>query len=231
MKIADENWDYYSGLPNPSWYETNNTMKISYAIPVCNELMEIQRLISFLLQTKQPDDEVVVLFDSTNGFDEVKDYLMSASERGGFKWYDYPFDGHFGNMKNHLTSLCSGDYIFQIDADELPHAVLMENIHDILELNDIDVIVVPRVNTVEGLTDEHIQKWGWNVNENGWVNWPDYQWRIYKNSIDIKWVNKVHEKLDGYTTISNLPNDGTMALFHPKTIKKQEKQNNYYDTL
>ena len=231
MKIADENWDYYSGLPNPSWYETNNTMKISYAITVCNELMEIQRLISFLLQTKQPDDEVVVLFDSTNGSDEVKDYLMSASERGGFKWYDYPFDGHFGNMKNHLTSLCSGDYIFQIDADELPHAVLMENIHDILELNDIDVIVVPRVNTVEGLTDEHIQKWGWNVNENGWVNWPDYQWRIYKNSIDIKWVNKVHEKLDGYTTISNLPNDGTMALFHPKTIKKQEKQNNYYDTL
>jgi hypothetical protein len=231
MKIADENWDYYSGLPNPSWYETNNNMKISYAIPVCNELMEIQRLISFLLQTKQPDDEVVVLFDSTNGSDEVKDYLMSASERGGFKWYDYPFDGHFGNMKNHLTSLCSGDYIFQIDADELPHAVLMENIHDILELNDIDVIVVPRVNTVEGLTDEHIQKWGWNVNENGWVNWPDYQWRIYKNSNDIKWVNKVHEKLDGYTTISNLPNDGTMALFHPKTIERQEKQNNYYDTL
>jgi hypothetical protein len=231
MKIADENWDYYSGLPNPSWYETNNNMKISYAIPVCNEFMEIQRLISFLLQTKQPDDEVVVLFDSTNGSDEVKDYLMSASERGGFKWYDYPFDGHFGNMKNHLTSLCSGDYIFQIDADELPHAVLMENIHDILELNDIDVIVVPRVNTVEGLTDEHIQKWGWNVNENGWVNWPDYQWRIYKNSNDIKWVNKVHEKLDGYTTISNLPNDGTMALFHPKTIERQEKQNNYYDTL
>jgi glycosyltransferase involved in cell wall biosynthesis len=231
MKIADENWDYYSGLPNPSWYETNNNMKISYAIPVCNELMEIQRLISFLLQTKQPDDEVVVLFDSTNGSDEVKDYLMSASERGGFKWYDYPFDGHFGNMKNHLTSLCSGDYIFQIDADELPHAVLMENIHDILELNDIDVIVVPRVNTVEGLTEEHIKKWGWNVNEDGWVNWPDYQWRIYKNSNDIKWVNKVHEKLDGYTTISNLPNDGTMALFHPKTIERQEKQNNYYDTL
>ena len=231
MKIADENWDYYSGLPNPSWYETNNNMKISYAIPVCNELMEIQRLISFLLQTKQPDDEVVVLFDSTNGSDEVKDYLMSASERGEFKWYDYPFDGHFGNMKNHLTSLCSGDYIFQIDADELPHAVLMENIHDILELNDIDVIVVPRVNTVEGLTDEHIQKWGWNVNENGWVNWPDYQWRIYKKSDDIMWVNKVHEKLDGYTTISNLPNDGTMALYHPKTIVRQEKQIEYYDTL
>ena len=206
-------------------------MKISYAIPTCKELMEIQRLVSFLLQTKQPDDEIVVLFDKTNGSKSVEEYLRSHSVNGEFIWHSYEFDGHFGNMKNHLTSLCSGDYIFQIDADELPHAILMENIHDILELNDIDVIVVPRVNTVEGLTDEHIQKWGWSVNENGWVNWPDYQWRIYKNSSDIQWVNKVHEKLDGYTTISNLPNDGTMALFHPKTIERQEKQNEYYNTL
>ena len=206
-------------------------MKISYAIPVCNESMEIQRLISFLLQTKKQNDEIVVLFDKTNGSKSVEEYLRSHSVNGEFIWHSYEFDGHFGNMKNHLTSLCSGDYIFQIDADELPHAILMENIHDILELNDIDVIVVPRVNTVEGLTDEHIQKWGWVVNENGWVNWPDYQWRIYKNSNDIQWVNKVHEKLDGYTTISNLPNDGTMALFHPKTIERQEKQNEYYNTL
>lgn len=140
-------------------------MKISYAIPVCNESMEIQRLISFLLQTKKPNDEIVVLFDKTNGSKSVEEYLRSHSVNGEFIWYSYEFDGHFGNMKNHLTSLCSGDYIFQIDADELPHVVLMENIHDILELNDIDVIVVPRVNTVEGLTDEHIQKWGWNVSK------------------------------------------------------------------
>ena len=206
-------------------------MKISYAIPVCNESMEIQRLISFLLQTKKPNDEIVVLFDKTNGSAGVEEYLRSHSISGEFQWYPYEFDGHFGNMKNHLTSLCSGDYIFQIDADELPHAILMENLHDILEMNDIDVIVVPRVNTVEGLTDEHIQKWGWQVNENGWVNWPDYQWRIYRNTDSIQWENKVHEKLDGYQTISNLPNDATMALFHPKTIERQEKQNNYYNTL
>ena len=206
-------------------------MKLSYSIPVCNELSEIKRLIPFLLQTKQPDDEVVVLFDSTNGSDEVKDYLMNASERGEFKWYDYPFDGHFGNMKNHLTSLCSGDYIFQIDADEIPNEALMLNIHAILEENEVDVVLVPRVNTVEGLTDEHIKKWGWNVDENGWVNFPDYQWRIYKNSDDIKWQNKVHETLIGYNTISNLPSIEELSLYHPKTIDRQVKQNNYYDTL
>ena len=206
-------------------------MKLSYSIPVCNELSEIKRLIPFLLQTKQPDDEVVVLFDSTNGSDEVKDYLMNASERGEFKWYDYPFDGHFGNMKNHLTSLCSGDYIFQIDADEIPNESLMLNIHAILEENDVDVVLVPRVNTVEGLTDEHIQKWGWSVDENGWVNFPDYQWRLYKNKKSIQWQNKVHETLIGFDTISNLPSIEELALYHPKTIDRQVKQNNYYDTL
>ena len=206
-------------------------MKLSYSIPVCNELSEIKRLIPFLLQTKQPDDEVVVLFDSTNGSDEVKDYLMSASERGEFKWNDYPFDGHFGNMKNHLTSLCSGDYIFQIDADEIPNEALMLNIHAILEENEVDVVLVPRVNTVEGLTDEHIKKWGWNVDKNGWVNFPDFQWRLYKNKKSIQWQNKVHETLIGYNTISNLPSIEELSLYHPKTIDRQVKQNAYYDTL
>ena len=100
-----------------------------------------------------------------------------------------------------------------------------------LKRMQVDVILVPRVNTVEGLTDEHIQKWGWNVDENGWVNFPDYQWRIYKNSADIKWQNKVHETLIGYNTISNLPSIEELALYHPKTIDRQVKQNNYYDTL
>ena len=206
-------------------------MKISYAIPVCNEHIEIQRLVSFLLKYKQSNDEIVIMFDSKNGSKAVEEYLRSHSVNVEFQWYPNEFDGHFGNMKNKLNSLCSGDYIFQIDADELPDIGLMENIHGILELNDVDVILVPRVNTVAGLTDEHIQKWGWNVNSDGWVNWPDMQWRLYKNSDNIKWINKVHEQLDGFKTISHLPLQEELALHHPKTIERQEKQNEYYDTL
>lgn len=206
-------------------------MKISYAIPVCNEHVEIQRLVSFLLKHKQSNDEIVIMFDSKNGSKAVEEYLRSHSVNAEFQWHPNEFDGHFGNMKNKLNSLCSGDYIFQIDADELPDIGLMENIHGILELNDVDVILVPRVNTVAGLTDEHIQKWGWNVNSDGWVNWPDMQWRLYKNSDNIKWINKVHEQLDGFKTISHLPLQEELALHHPKTIERQEKQNEYYDTL
>ena len=149
----------------------------------------------------------------------------------GIRRIGYHFDGHFGHMKNALTEACLGDYIFQIDADEYPHETLMDNIHAILEVNDVDVILVPRVNTVEGLTSEHIQKWGWNVDDKGWVNFPDPQWRIYKNNGVIRWENKVHEKLVGFETISNLPWTEELSLYHPKTIERQERQNSYYETL
>lgn len=206
-------------------------MKISYAITVCNEFVEIQKLIPFLLKNKRPQDEIVVLYDSKNGLDSVEEYLRAKTVNSEFAWHSAEFDGHFGDWKNKLTDLCSGDYIFQIDADEIPNEVLVQNLNQILDMNDVDVVLVPRVNTVEGLTKEHIQKWGWRVDQNGWVNWPDPQWRIYKKSESIRWINKVHEKLDGYETISNLPSAEAFALYHPKTIERQEKQNEYYDTL
>lgn len=204
-------------------------MKISYAVTICNELKEIQKLIPFLIERKQPQDEIVVLVDTENGTAEVIEYLGTLESE--IHIVGDKFKGHFADWKNYLTSLCSGDYIFQIDADEIPDESLMENIHAILELNNVDVILVPRVNKVIGITEEHIRKWNWNVNEHGWVNWPDPQWRIYKNVDYIKWENKVHEKLVGYKTISNLPIDVSFSLHHIKDIERQEKQNEYYEKL
>ena len=209
-------------------------MKISYGITVKDEIVEIQHLLTFLLKNKRRQDEIVILFDSINGSSSVEDYLRanSINDDCGFKWYPYPFNGHFADLKNYLSSWCTGDYIFQIDADETPDEELMKQLPDVLENNsNIEVFLVPRINTVKGLTQEHVQKWGWNVNENQWVNWPDYQWRIYKNTSEIKWINKVHERLDGFKTYTALPDDKTFILFHPKTIERQEKQNNFYNTL
>ena len=110
--------------------------------------------------------------------------------------------------------------------------VLIGNLPTILEGNpDNEVFLVPRVNTVTGLTQEHIIKWRWNVDEEDRVNWPDYQWRIWKNKSEIKWVNKVHERLEGFKTYAPIPAMHDLALHHPKTIERQEKQNAYYDTL
>ena len=208
-------------------------MKISYAITVCSEFVEIQRLVNFLRQNKRQQDEIVVLYDQKNGKEEVATWLTKQSKYPNFQfWRGLDFDNHFANWKNKLTEYCKGDYIFQIDADELPNDILLESLPEILNSNpDNEVYLVPRVNTVLGLTNEHINKWRWNVDKEGRVNWPDYQWRIWKNKPEIKWVNRVHEKLEGYKTYAPLPALPELALYHPKTIGKQEKPNKYYSTL
>ena len=207
-------------------------MIISYAITVCNEFVEIQKLIPFLLKHKRSEDNIVVLFDQKNGDKSVEEYLRAKSINGEISWHGGDFEHHFADWKNKLTSLCTGDYIFQIDADEIPHTSLITALPMILESNpDNEVYLIPRVNTVEGLTQEYINKWRWNVNDNGWINFPDYQWRIWKNVPNIRWVNKVHEKLQGFKTYAPLPAKEELSLYHPKDIERQVKQNNYYDTL
>ena len=208
-------------------------MKISYAITVCNEFLEIQKLVTFLLENKREQDEIVILYDNKNGDPEVLNYLLKFDHLPNVQtWKGFEFDGDFSNWKNLLTTYCGGDYIFQIDADELPNKTLIENLPLILKQNpDNEVYLVPRVNTVEGLTQEHIQKWGWRVDKKGWVNWPDYQWRIWKKKPEIKWRNKVHEVLEGYKTYSPLPAQEELALYHPKDIDRQEKQNAFYEEI
>lgn len=215
-------------------------MKISYAVTVCNEFLEIQRLITFLLENKRLQDEIVVQMDLSqddlNSQPEDKNqvfaYIMKMQEMNHVKVILFPLNNDFGAFKNHLTQQCTGDYIFQIDADEIPAEDLILHLPELLEINpEMDVFLVPRVNTVEGLTPEHIAAWGWNVTDTGWVNWPDFQWRIWRNVPEIKWINKVHERLDGFKTWTAMPDVEYFALHHPKTIEKQEKQNQLYNTI
>jgi hypothetical protein len=145
---------------------------------------------------------------------------------------EFPLDKDFATFKNNLKKYCTKKWIFNIDADEIPSIILIENIHDILKLNEnIDMFLVPRWNTVNGITDVHVSQWRWNLDENNRVNWPDYQTRIYKNTDEIVWKNKVHERLRGFDTYSNLPDHEDFCLYHVKDIKKQEEQNNFYNTI
>ena len=203
-------------------------MKISYAIPVCNEHVELEKLLSFLLEHIDENDEIVVQCDKGNTTDKVYQVLQHPR----FKVIEFPLNGHFSNFKNNLKEHCTGDWIFQIDADELPHESLITNLKELLKLNPTtEMFLVPRVNTVDGLTQEYINKWRWNVNEKGWVNWPDYQTRIIQNSPKIKWQNKVHEQIVGISTRGVLPTEEEWCLYHPKTIGRQETQNRFYDSL
>ena len=207
-------------------------ISISYGITVCNELEEITKLIDVLKNNIKETDEIVIQYDEVGVTDSVMDYLKIVDHmHDNVKIIGFPLNKDFSTFKNNLKKHCTKDYIFQIDADEIPNDFLLQNLSDILTSNEVDLIHIPRVNTIEGLTDEHIQKWRWNVDEKGWVNWPDYQTRIYKNTNDITWMNKVHERITGYDTFSNFPAEENYCLYHPKKIDRQEKQNEFYDTI
>ena len=208
-------------------------MKISYALTVCDEFLEIQRLLTLLLNDKRQQDEIVVLVDLSKNdpTSELLGYLHKLSYNDKITLVEDIFNNHFADWKNRLTRACSGDYIFQIDADEMVSTYVLDMVPEVLQHNSVDVIKVPRINTVAGITPEHIETWKWGVNEHGWINFPDYQWRIYKNNGEIKWVNKVHERLEGYKTMSYLPTEMEWCLVHNKTIKKQEQQNKLYEEL
>jgi len=207
-------------------------MKLSYAITACNEVDETIRLVNQLLNYKEEDSEIVVLLDTPKAPTELIEYLELQANADKITLIESEFDGNFAQWKNLLNSQCKGEWIFQLDADEYLENDLIVNLQDILDTNiDKDLIVVPRINTVEGLTDSHIQKWGWNVNEKGWVNFPDVQTRIYKNSDKIGWSGKVHERIVGFESYTAFPADEIYCIRHPKTIERQERQNNYYNTL
>lgn len=205
---------------------------ISYAVTVCNELEELTTLLNFLQLHIRPEDEIVIQYDNSSATDEVIEYVKLVDKmHDNHKVVGFPLDSDFASFKNNLKSHCSKDYIFQIDADEIPHEYLIEILGEVLDSNNVDIVFVPRINTVEGLTPSHIQKWGWNVNENEWINFPDYQTRIYKNTDEVTWMNKVHERITGYNTFSNFPAEEQFCLYHHKQIERQEKQNSFYETI
>jgi len=201
---------------------------ISLAITVCNEVEELKALLEHLEdRALAPDYEIIIQIDQDNYTEDVLSVIIDK----GIKHWFYPLNKDFASYKNELKNHCSGEFIFQIDADELVAPEMLEALPLIIEANpEVDLYYVPRINTVSGITQEHIQKWGWRY-ENNRVNWPDYQTRIYRNSPDVKWRNAVHEVIEGYKQFTVLPAVDELALIHHKSIEKQEKQNNFYNTI
>jgi glycosyltransferase involved in cell wall biosynthesis len=201
---------------------------ISFAITVHNEHEELDKLLQQLVKNIREEDEIVVQMDIT-ATEEVKAVVNNYKLTN----YFHPLNKDFATFKNNLKSLCTKDWIFFIDADETLNYYFSKNIHEFLELNKgiVDLIAVPRVNKVNGLTQSHIDKWRWFVDDNGWINWPDYQTRICANKPEIQWINKVHERLTGFKTSAQLPALEEWSLTHIKDIDRQEKQNKFYETI
>ena len=207
-------------------------MKISYGITVHNETEEINKLLRVLVSNIDEDDEIIICddFSNTETRDVIDHWDLHSPDSMEIKHYTRKLEGNFADHKNSVIDKSSGDYIFHIDADEYPNEILLQQLKQILEINNgVDLIWIPRVNTIEGMEQQHIQKWGWRVTEKGWVNYPDYQSRVFRRDSDIRWERPLHELIRGAKTYAHLPPHEELSLYHPKTIEKQEKQNLFYN--
>ncbi len=206
-------------------------MKISYGITVHNEAEELFRLTDLLINNIEKEDEIVICVDG----DDEKVNLVLQNLQKTYQWnnniiiYNRKLDGNFADHKNSVIEKSTGDYVFHIDADEYPNEILLQQLKQILEINNVDLVWIPRVNTIDGMKEEHIRKWGWRVTENRWVNYPDYQARVFRNDEKIRWTRPLHEYIAGCKTYAHLPPHEELSLYHPKTIEKQEKQNTFYN--
>jgi hypothetical protein len=207
--------------------------KISYTITVYNEKTELKQLLDILLPILSIGDELVLVHtyrDETecklDNFLEIQNIAIKSSIR----YYNFHFQNKFADMKNFVNSLATKDYIINFDADEIatPETIRLWQ----KSINNVnDLYYLPRINTVTGYTLDDLKKYQWNINNNGWINWPDYQPRLFVNNKDIKWVGNVHETIVGYNAAVALPADPRLAIIHHKSIDKQRQQNNLYETI
>ena len=219
------------------------SLKISYGITVYNEHKELDNLLHHLSKHIRDEDEVVITQDISKLGSKIiqqdefykLEKVLEKYDYGDYfnnlKVTQFKFKKDFSALKNYTKSKCSGDYIFHIDADEIPNEILIEQLPQILEINDTDLIWVPRINIVDGITDFHMNLWKWRKTDEGWINFPDYQARIFRNQDHIKWVKPVHEIIEGAKTYSHLPPQEQLTLMHKKEITRQEIQNKLYEDI
>ena len=207
-------------------------MIISYGITVHKEAEELRRLLEVLYKNIDDNDEIIVCVDGED--DAVRFELDIYSKKfyddsRVMKVYQRELKKDFASQKNSVIENSVGDYVFHIDADEYPNEILIKQLKEILTINNVDLVWIPRVNTIDGMKEEHIKRWGWKVTEKGWVNYPDYQARVFRNDDSIRWERPLHEVIRGYKTYSHLPPHEELSLYHPKTIERQEEQNMFYN--
>lgn len=195
-------------------------MKISYAVCVCNESRDLYSLIAFLKKVKDPEDEINVLVDTAHVTNQVKKVLDHF--KSDIVTCERDFDGKFATHRNYHFEQCTGDYIFTIDPDEMPHEMLIKNLKNILVETGADFLWIPRINICPGYTEDWLKKCKFTVNECGWINWPDYQGRVIKRSSEIRWAGELHEKIEGAVRVDSLQANPELSLWHIKSVEKQD---------
>jgi hypothetical protein len=207
---------------------------ISYTISVYNEIQEISSLLAQLTKIISKEDEIVVVQTyrdqsevNTELFKQIKNVIISYANT----YQTFHFQQKFADLKNYVNSLATKTYIINLDADEMVTEQTLSLWKNAIQSQKADLYYVPRINIVDSYTLQDMQKYHWNVNSNGWINWPDYQPRIFINNNNLKWAGDVHETMTGAQQAIVLPANPSWAMIHYKHILRQREQNSLYEQI
>jgi glycosyltransferase involved in cell wall biosynthesis len=119
-------------------------MKISYGITVCDEHEELNHLLYGMHPLIENNDEIVILRDISNTNSKVTKIIESHKEiyKNQLIVVEARLNNDFATFKNQLLTWATGDYLFQIDADEIPNEILVRNLKSILECLAINLFSV-----------------------------------------------------------------------------------------
>jgi len=196
-------------------------MKLTYTIQVCNESRELYSLLNFLTKVIDDEDELNVVADSNRITERIELVLEHFKER--INVFKRPFDDFCKNSQFHADN-ANGEYIVGLDADEMPQEMLIKNLKKIIEDTKAEIIAIPRINIDPGYTEEFLKRCNYSINQFGWINWPDYQMRVYKKCDHIRWTDEMHTKLTGSDKVIALKDEPRLALWHIKSIEKEENR-------
>lgn len=201
----------------------NKNISLSYAVTVHNETDTLKELLNTLNVIKDKNDELIILDDfSTNK--KTNSIINSCENLIKRKLvHDYAFH------KNHFFNFCKGDYIFQIDGDEIPTKNLLNNIKKIIMQNPAcDLFWIPRENRIINKSTDFLKKLNFTIDGDGRFLYPDYQGRVYKNKKALRWTKKLHEVIGGAKQQIYLPKNEDLHLIHNKTYEKHKRNNAKY---
>jgi len=146
--------------------------KLSYAVCSHNESYSLHQLLTALTRgiadkEKTCGFEIVIIDDNSTDEKTVNILENFSKEYDYITIYKRSLDSDFATQKNFLNSKCSGDWILNLDADEFVSSEFLELLPQLIDLNPTaEVFRIPRINTVDGLTQSHVENWGWTISIN-----------------------------------------------------------------
>lgn len=190
--------------------------KITYSIQVRDEVRELSTLLDFLIKTIDYVDNIHVVVDTTHKNEKVQKVLDNFSKN--ITVFERAFDTSHENSVYH-KEVATGDYVFALEADEIPQETLVKSIKRVITTTESEIVLVPRVNICPNVTQEYLHNSEkFKMNQLGWLNWPDYQSRIYKRDDHITW-SEDDLKLHGSDKVTGMKDSPLLALWRYTPLK------------